>query len=286
MRRNERIFKRMFKESGVAYQDSDTDSDEERARTHANNKAVNRWKKRKQLQKQEEKQKRAITPSYPTDDSRKECLGELLMIGDTSIGDAKTAQADTYLTAYKNYKQGPKATSTALSTKQEKKVTIQIDPISYDEWVSTRPTTARVQTQPKKQTQKKELTKHIDYQSWLSAANKRLSKQAKAIRKEAKQKHDFEVWIAELKEEVGTYDYWKRNKEEQLRRERAVVERRREEERRKVEEKEKKRELARDIYKHWVIEKDLAKIKQEEMKLKKERERLKELKQARNPLLT
>ena len=278
MKRNERIFRKMCKESGLADNESDTDSEEEMVRQYANKRAVHRWTKKKQLQKQQELEKKRITPTYPTDESRKQCLGELLMIGDTSKGRVTVSDPQTYSGAYKSYrkecraKSAPTVSQAALS-----------EPITYEEWLDMKPEPESTDAQPEKlSVQKRELKKQIDYESWLNSANKRLNKQLSEQKKEAKQKKDFEKWVRELKDEFGTFDYWRRQKQEQQDKQHKINEARRQEEQRKAAEKEKRKELAQEIYHHWVYEKEMRKIKQEERKLQQENQRLSELRQRKN----
>lgn len=276
MKRNERIFRKMCKESGVAHQDSDTDSDEEMVRKYANKKAVQRWTKKKQLQKQQEQDKKRITPSYPTDDSRKQCLGELLMIGDTSRGAMTENDPASYMKAYQSYKHEGRSKS-AVSTGSKVGVS---DPMTYEEWCDMKPeANPPTTTNDKTIIRKQELKKRIEYEAWLQAANKRIQKQISEQRREEKQKRDFDNWIRDLKEEVGTFDYWKRRKQEQEEKEKKIAEMRRREEARKVVEKSKRKELAQEIYRHWVVDKEMRKIEQEEKRLQLENKKLQQMKQ-------
>lgn len=280
----------MFKESGVAHQCSDTDSDEERAREHANRKAIKRWNKKKEMQENMEKDKKAKTPSYPTDETRKQCVGELLLIGDTSIGNAPTTHSDSYIRAYQTYKQESRAKSVASSkveSRSKSAVSIRsaasaIDPQTYDDWVATKPdrrrTTSVVAKRPEQRTR---LVKQMDYQTWLEAANKRINKQVCQKKKEDKYGRDFKEWIQELKEEVGTFEYWKRRKEEQIAKEKQLAKRKQMQEQHKYSETQGRKKLVKDIYKHWAVNKEMVKLKEEEQKLQKEKERLMNLHQNR-----
>lgn len=272
----------MFKQSGAVHDLSDTDSEEEREREHANDKAFKIWSKKKKLHEEAERGKQSLVPSQPLDKKTQgECLGELLMIGDTSLGQLTPTNPDLYLTAYQTHRQSTRYSS-AASTKS--RTVNDLDPLTYEEWVDRRPIAQNIESQggtkPQSNTiNKRQLTKHIDYKTWLNEANKRISKQVKLQRKEEKHKRDFEVWINELKEEVGTYDYWKRRKDEQLAKERQTRLRKQEEQKRKTADAAaKKRELAKDIYKHWSTSKDMKTIEQEEKRLQQEIDRLNKLK--------
>ncbi|XP_067933349.1 trichohyalin-like [Watersipora subatra] len=270
MKRNERIFKRMFKESGVLRECSDTDSEEERARQHANKKAVKRWNKKHDQQRREERKKLSVS-AYSSRKAKIEGLGELLQIGDTSQGHLPETNPEKYIRAYQTYKDSSEAVnlkSYGVSF---------LDPVSYEQWVATKPNQVPVKKTAETNDHKSHLVKKIDYQTWLDSASKRISKQMRLQKNEEKQKKDFEEWIQQLKQEVGTDDYWKRCREERMAKERLIKRKQREEEQRKQTESEKRRELAKDIYRHWAISKERSKLQQEENKLLKEKERLKQL---------
>lgn len=281
MKRNERIFKKMFKESGVVDHSSDTDSEEESIRQFANRKAVKRWEKRKEIQKRNERLKERYTPSYPTGRTRDQCLGELLMIGDTTTGEVSASNSNTYINAYQTYRrdQRSKSALSAVPTSRHGS-NKSIDPVTYEEWIYSKPT-HKVQNkneQPSTEICRNRLKKKIDYQTWVERANQQLKKQIMQRKTEEKQKKEFNEWIQELKTEFGTYNYWKRRKEEQIRKEKQLEIKKQEEMSRKMMEKEKRQELAKDIYKRWVVGKELRELKLEEKQLEKERHKLRKLK--------
>lgn len=289
MRRNERIFKKMFKESGVGHQYSDTDSDEERARAHVNKKAVKRWRKKKQLQHAEEQQKLAMVPLEPGDNVHKQSLGDnLLLIGDTSMGEKPPTESGSYIQAYTTYTRESRAKSadSRATSAFNKSIMKGIDPVTYEEWVSTKHSirgvansSAITNASATRNKRTLQLTKQIDYNTWLAAANKRINKEHLQRKRNEKYEKDFKEWIQELKDEVGTYEYWKRKKEEQINKEKELQKHKKREEERRASESERRKSLAKDIYKHWAVNKELSQLQKEEQKLRKEKERLVKLKE-------
>ena len=278
----------MFKASGAAHQLSDTDSEDERERAYVNKRAVKRWNKKKELQKQDEQKKNSKAPSQPTDKTKKETVGGILLIGDTSQGKPPANPPETYIRAYQSYKQQTETAGVPTTQRHSRTKSAplgqknrEIDPITYEEWVSGKPCQNVSQTSEENKEHKPKLVKRIDYKTWLDAANKKINKQIALQKKEEKQKQEFKEWIQELKDEVGTFEYWKRRKEEQIAREKKARAKRLEDLKQKSLEATTRKELAKDIYKHWSVSKEKSTLQQEQNKLKKEKERLKKAREAK-----
>lgn len=275
MKRNERIFKKRFKESGLNTSDSDSDSETEAERKRLNQRAFNKWVQRKENQREND----SVTLSTPASQNRGQCLGSLMMVGDTSRGNISGEDNSHNIYAFKEYKRHHRAQS-APANKQS------IDPETYEDWLNKRALTAHKteisNTQRPQTTEKMKLKKKIDYQVWLERANKRLAEDLKVRQKEEQQKKDFEEWIQEIKDEVGTYDYWKRNKEAKLREERKLLRMKQEKQQRKaMEETENKKMLSKQLYVDWVLKKEMKMLQQEEERLREETNRLKSVKESK-----
>lgn len=277
MKRNERIFKKMFKESGATASESDSDDEETEAeRRRMNQQAYNKWVHKKESQRHDELNKRSLQPASSTNHNKVQCLGPLMMIGDTSRGAITREDNSKYMYAYKDYKKWSRASSAPVRK-------LSIDPETYEDWMDrvnlVTPEATKKETQRPKSTNRIQLKKKIEYHVWLAKADKQLAEDIRIRRKEEKQKKDFENWIQEIKDEVGTFDYWKKNKEAKLNEERRILRIKQDKQQRKEqEEREQKKALSKQIYLDWVLKKEMIMLQQEEQRLKEETNKLKQMK--------